>query len=150
MNKKNCTNFLVGTLCILFLLLVFSLVAVFYGGVMSCFGFEYRSLWSLLLFFMVTGFITFPVEALYTYSIKQAINMEKISQTKGKILFCLFDFISNFLAMVLVEHVMDSISANLLGFATGALLFSLTSVGDIKKTPNLEEILADNPEELLQ
>lgn len=48
---------------ILFVALV-SVIAIFGGAIMKLFGFEYRTVWSIVLYFIIVSIVSFPFDFL--------------------------------------------------------------------------------------
>ncbi len=114
---------------------VFSLVALFGGTIMHFFGFTYASAGSLILFFVITGLAGLPCEILAKALPMALLHMEKISKNAARVLFVLLDMTVTVFFMLLVDYLMDSVSATDLSVIVIAFIMALCSVKDIQEHP---------------
>ncbi|HAX72410.1 MAG TPA: hypothetical protein DCY20_02670 [Firmicutes bacterium] len=112
----------------LVLLLIFSFIAMIGGGIMKLFGLQYDSLLHLLLFFIVTAGIGFPIEA-FAGALPKVLREAGFIQHKlYVVLFVILDTMSTYFVVSLVDHFMDSVQATELAIFIYAFVFAIASV----------------------
>nr|UWI51432.1 regulatory YrvL family protein [Clostridioides difficile] len=113
---------------------VFLFFAVFFGitfciftvigiGFLSFLGFEYKSLGSVLIFFLIYFCITTPIDFLCTTILDIFRYVNKLPYSIYKFCEFIIDFILTFLAMNIIDTFMDSITIPL----STEILFALLS-----------------------
>ena len=99
---------------------------------MKLFGFKYQSIGSIILYFVVTGILAFPIE-IFVKAIPKVLfsHFKKISEIEAKIIFVVFDTILSMLMFSLVDYFMNSVSATPIALFVISLVMSLLSMNDI-------------------
>lgn len=111
---------------------IMALLALLGGNIMHLFGFQYQSLGSLLLFFLLTAAAGAPIELLSKIIPKALLHLGKLSQPAARGLFILLDLSTTAAAMALVDGAMKTVSATPLSILVIGLLMALFCVSDIK------------------
>ena len=106
-------------------LLIVFVLACFGGVIMHFFGFYYESVWKLMLFFILSGLVGLPLEALLTFN--------KISVGFARGIFFILDVLSTMVSMIVVDYFMESVSATLRSVVVIAVIIAILSVKDIGK-----------------
>lgn len=110
------------------ILIIISVIAIFGGAIMHIFGFEYQSVGSIVLFFIIIAVIGFPVEVFVKALPKALVSIGKISTKTGKIVFILLDTIGTSLVMICVDYLMDSVSASILAIFIISFVMAVASL----------------------
>ena len=130
---KNILAKFIGSLIILGIIIVIvSAVSLLGGSLMKLFGFKYQSIGSIILYFVVTGILAFPIE-IFVKAIPKVLfsHFKKISEIEAKIIFVVFDTILSMLMFSLVDYFMNSVSATPIALFVISLVMSLLSMNDI-------------------
>lgn len=112
---------------------IISVIAIFGGVIMKLFGFEYESVGSIILFFLIVGTLSFPIEMLAKGLSNALLSLNKISISFARILFLVLDTTSTLIAMIIVDYFMDSVSATIISILIVAILMALICISDIKE-----------------
>lgn len=131
-NHEKIITFLL--FAILFLGIV-AVIALLGGAVMKIFGFEYKTVGSIILFFLIATIISFPISLIAETLPKVLLAFEKLSKELAILLYIVLDTIVTFLGLSTVDYFMESVSASDTSIAIVALLLSLTGIKDIAKKP---------------
>ena len=99
---------------------------------MTMFGFEFTSVKSIILFFIVVSILGFPLEILAKSLPKAMLSVNKISLLKAKIIFVIMDTCSTVITMKIVDNKMDGVSATNLSILVISFIFAILSISDLK------------------
>ncbi|MCM1499228.1 MAG: regulatory YrvL family protein [Clostridium sp.] len=120
---------------------IFLLVSMFGGFIMSVFGFKYRSVGSILLFFVIVFILSFPID-LVTEALPKVLLIEfhKINLWQARVLYIVLDTLCSMICYSLVDYFMDSVHASDMAIFMVSLIFSLIEAKDIteKETPKTD------------
>lgn len=130
--KKNITCIFGYGLVVAIIIDIVSIIAIFGGSIMTMFGFEYTSVKSIILFFIVVSILGFPLETLAKSLPKAMLSINKISLIKAKILFVIMDTCSTAITMKIVDNKMDDVSATNLSILVISFIFAILSISDLK------------------
>ena len=123
-----------GTGLIALLILgVFTLLALFGGGVMSLFGLEYVSVGSFLLFFLLSALAGFPLELLASALPRALFSLGRLSRRAAILLFLLLDTLSSCLSMSVLDWLIDGVWASPRAILAVSLAFALLSLSDFRE-----------------
>lgn len=114
-----------------------SALGLFGGAIMTLFGFQYTSVWMVILFFIIASLISYPI-SLFAEALPNVLYIEfrKLTLLQARILFLVLDTVSTAAGMVLVDLFMKSVSAPDVAILSVSFVFALMGVKDIgKKTP---------------
>lgn len=115
------------------ILAVIAAIAVVSGSIMRLFGFEYRSVWSIILFFIIVMIVGFPLEVLSSALPAVFADLERCTQRQAVALYVIMDTLFSAVAMAVTDHFMDSVSASDLSILVISFLFAATSIKDFKE-----------------
>ncbi|MFI3225886.1 MAG: regulatory YrvL family protein [Clostridia bacterium] len=131
MKEKN-NKYISAILAVIILIITISILSIFGGTIMKIFGFEYHSIGSIIMFFIIVGLLGFPIEMLAKGLPNALLSLNKISLNIGKLLFLILDTIATVVAMTIVDYFMESISATSISIFMIAVIMALIGVRDIK------------------
>ena len=115
-------------LVITLIILIIAIVAFFSGAVAKIFGFEYRSIGSAILYFIIIAIIDFPVGTL-TRAFPKALESTGIINLKTeKILSIILDIIGTVIVMSIVDYFMDSVSLSCLSILIVSFILTILSL----------------------
>lgn len=112
-----------------------AVIAIFGGAVMKIFGFKYKSIGSIILFFLIATIISFPISLIAETLPKVLLSLGKSSKESAILLYIILDTIVTFLGLSTVDYFMESVSASDISIVIVALLLSLTGIKDIDQKP---------------
>lgn len=123
---------------ILFVALV-SVIAIFGGAIMKLFGFEYRSVWSIILYFIIVSIVSFPFDFLVAAIPRVLLAYRKITKQVAIALYLVLDIMLSYIGFSLIDYFMDSVSATDISILVLAIIFSLFGIKDVDKKLKSEE-----------
>lgn len=123
---------------ILFVALV-SVIAIFGGAIMKLFGFEYRSVWSIVLYFIIVSIVSFPFDFLVAAIPRVLLAYRKITKQVAIALYLVLDIMLSYIGFSLIDYFMDSVSATDISILVLAIIFSLFGIKDVDKKLKNEE-----------
>lgn len=115
------------------ILFVIFVLACFGGVIMHFFGFYYESVGKLMLFFVLSGMIGFPLELFATVFPKVLLARGKISLQIARGAFLILDILTTMVSMVIADHLMESVSATLQSVFVIGVVLALLSVRNMDK-----------------
>lgn len=124
---------IVGFLIIVGIIIaIISVVAIFGGALMKIFGFTYQSVGSIILFFIVSGILAFPIE-LFVKAIPKVLfsHFKKISAFEAKVIFVVLDTSLSMIMMSLVDYFMKNVSATSVSLFVVSLVMALLCMNDV-------------------
>lgn len=130
---KNTIGKLIGFLIIVGIIVaIVSVIAISGGALMKLFGFTYRSVGSIILFFVIAGILSFPIE-LFVKAIPKALfsHFKKINKLEAKIMFVVSDTLLSMAVFSSVDYFMKSVSATSVSLFVVSLAMSLTCMNDV-------------------
>ncbi len=135
---KNCIGKFIGFLIIVgSIVAIISLIALFGGALMKVFGFTYQSIGSILMFFVISGIIAFPME-LFVKAIPKVLfsYFKKLNEVEAKILFVVLDTVLSMTIFSLVDYFMKSVSTTPVSLFVVSLIMSLLCMNDVTENKN--------------
>lgn len=130
---KNIIGKSIGFLIIVGIIVaIVSVVAIFGGALMKMFGFTYQSIGSIIMFFVISGILAFPIE-LFVKAIPKVLfsRFKKINEYQAKIMFIVLDTFLSMVMFSLVDHFMKSVSATPVSLFVISLVMSLLCMNDV-------------------
>lgn len=121
------------SMVVIILLAIISIIAIFCGAIMRIFGFEYDSIRSIILFFILVAVTGFPTETLALALPRALLSVEKITIRAAKILFVILDVLSTIITMTVIDYFMESVSASGVAIFVIAILIAIGSMKDVDK-----------------
>ncbi len=114
---------------------VLSILALFCGAVMKLFGFTYRSVGSIVVFFIAAGLLSLPANLVAKALPKVLLLRQRVSKREAILLFVALDTAMTAMGLTLVDYWMDGVSASGLSILAVSFLLSLPDAEDIGKPP---------------
>ena len=128
-NKDKIITFLIcGTIFIGML----SIVALVSGSLMRLFGFEYESIGSIILFFIVATIISFPLNLMAGALPKSLYELKRIKKHYALLLYLMLDTIATSFGLKIVDYYMPSVSATTFSIVIISFLLALPGKDDFK------------------
>lgn len=128
-NKDKIITFIIcGTIFIEML----SIIALVSGTVMKLFGFQYESIGSIILFFIIATIMSFPLNLIAGALPKALYELERISKLDALILYLTLDTIATSFGLKIVDYYMSSVSATTISIVVISFLLALPGRDDFK------------------
>lgn len=130
---KNSIGKFIGFLIIVGIIAaIVSVVAIFGGALMKIFGFTYRSVGSIILFFVISSILAFPLE-LFVKAIPKVLfsHFKKINEFEAKLMFVVLDTFLSMIMFLVVDYFMHSVSATPAALFIVSLVMSLLCMNDV-------------------
>ena len=136
--KKHCPTVIGSLLLALLSLAVISVIAVFGGVVMTWFGFTYRSIGSIILFFVLATALSLPI-SLFAKALPRVL-LFRFGYPRGAAvaLFVVLDTLATFAGLRIVDRFMASVAATDTAILVVSLLLALWSIKDMLEPPKDE------------
>ena len=111
---------------------IISVLSLLGGALMKIFGFTYESVGSIILFFVISGILAFPIE-LIVKAIPKVLfsHFKKINVIEAKIMFVVLDTILSMAMLSLVDYCMKSVYATPVSLFIVSLVMSLLCMNDV-------------------
>lgn len=116
---------------------VLSVLAVFSGVIMRLLGFEYETVGSFILYFIIASFVSYPMNLMAGALPKALLSLGKLSKKMTVCTYVILDTIATFLGFRIVDCFMPAVSASAISLMVIAVIFALFEVGDIAKKDDL-------------
>ena len=131
---KELLGKVLGSGILIFLVLgIPAALALVSGTLMGLLGFRYESVGSLLLFFLLTALVSFPIEVAAAALPRALVSLGWLPQGGGLVLYAALDVLATVLSMSLMDGWMDSVSATATSILVLALLCTVTSLKDFQR-----------------
>ncbi len=128
-NKDKIITFIIcGTIFIGML----SIIALVSGTVMKLFGFQYESIGSIILFFIIATIMSFPLNLIAGALPKALYELERISKQYALILYLILDTIATSFGLKIVDYYMSSVSTTTISIVVISFLLALPGRDDFK------------------
>lgn len=114
------------------ILFVIAVIAVVSGSVMRIFGFEYESVGSIILFFVVVMVAGFPGGILSSALPRALVSTGWSTEKQGVAFYVILDMLFSAASMALADYFMDSVSASDLAILIISFLFAVTTIKDFR------------------
>lgn len=134
------SSFVAMVVSMLIIALIVMIAPLLLGGFSLLLGFRYDSIVTMIFFFLFTGFVGFPLEAVSAALPRALLEVRHIPLLHARILYVIMDTSSTVLAIYLVENAMSSISASFGSILLYSFLTSLFSVKNIKHPLTMEDV----------
>lgn len=119
-------------ICAVLFIGVLSIIAILSSQVMRIFEFEYESVGSIILFFLIATLISFPLNLLTRALPKALYELQKISRINALTLYLTLDTVATSLGLMIVNHYISSISASTISITVISFLLALPGRDDFK------------------
>ena len=118
--------------CGLLITIVLSVLALLSGAVMKLFGFEYKSVGSVILFFIVAAILSYPLSLIASALPKALLSLNKLSIQEAKLLYVFLDTFATYWGLRITDYFMPSVSVKDISIVVVALIFALLCMSDIE------------------
>lgn len=133
--KKNTDRktLIITALLLIAIVLFFMFVASLVGGaIMRFFGFEYNSLLSLFLFFLIPNLVCFPISNIIEMLPKVLyFEFSVISKIQAMIIYVVLDTLVSMFAYAVTDYFMESVRAGDAAIFVVSLVFALLGMKDV-------------------
>lgn len=109
-----------------------SIIAVISGTLMKVFGFEYKSVVGLILFFMAATVLSYPLNLVAGALPKALFSVGRIRHNQALILFLILDTVATSCGMIILDSLMISISATKVSIVIISFLLAVPGKEDFK------------------
>ena len=128
-NKDRIITFIIcGTIFIGML----SIIALVSGTIMKLLGFQYESIGSIILFFIIATIMSFPLNLIAGALPKALYELERLSKPYAFILYLSLDTIATSFGLKIVDYYMSSVSATTISIVVISFLLALPGSDDFE------------------
>lgn len=128
-NKDKIITFIIcGTIFIG----VLSIIALVSSTIMRLFGFQYESIGSIILFFIIATVISYPLNLIAEAFPKALFDLERINRKYALVLYMVLDTIATSFGLKIVDYYMTSVSATTISIIVISFLLALPTKDDFK------------------
>ena len=128
--KEKLITFL---LCGLLFVGLLSIIALLCGAIMKIFGFEYESIGSIILFFVIATIISYPFSLIAEALPKVFLYFGKLSKQIAILFYIILDTFATFYGLRAVDYFMQSVSATDISIIVVSLILALFGISDIDR-----------------
>ena len=128
-NKDRIITFII---CGAIFIGMLSIIALVSGTIMKLLGFQYESIGSIILFFIIATIMSFPLNLIAGALPKALYELERISKLDALILYLTLDTIATSFGLKIVDYYMSSVSATTLSIVVISFLLALPGRDDFK------------------
>lgn len=133
--KKNTDRkelIITALLLIAIVLIIMFVVSLVGGAIMKLFGFEYNSLVSLFLFFLIPTLVCFPISNIIEVLPKVLyFEFSVISKMQAMIIYVVLDTLVSMFAYAVTDYFMESVRAGDAAIFVVSLVFALLGMKDV-------------------
>lgn len=133
--KKTCAALISMLICVALVVAVVAVLALFGGAIMNLFGFQYDSVWSIILFFGIIVSLSFPLEPLVGAIPRVLLAFGKVPKTAAILMYIALDVLLSYVVFHFVDILMPSVAATDISILVLAFLMSLPGIKDVDKKP---------------
>lgn len=126
-DKEKIKTFII---CGTIFLAVLSIIALIGGSIMKIFGFQYESIGSIILFFIIATIMSFPLNLIASALPKALLKLGKINRQTAFILYLILDTIATSFGLKVVDYYMPTVSATNISIIIISLLFAFIGKDD--------------------
>ena len=130
--KIDKEKFKTFAICGMIFLLILSIIALISGSIMKIFGFQYESVGSIILFFIITTIMSFPLNLIASAFPKALLKLGKINWRTAFILYLVLDTVATSFGLKVVDYYMPTVSATNISIIIISLLFAFMGKDDFK------------------
>ena len=130
--KKNGGKVMATALILMLMIAIISIIAVLGGAIMKVFGFEYDSIWNIIVFFIIMAIISFPA-GLVAEALPKVIYKEfnRLTKRQAMIMYLVLDTLVTAICMSVVDYFMESIAATDLAILIVSVLLAIPGMKDV-------------------
>lgn len=130
--KIDKEKFKTFAICGMIFLLILSIIALISGSIMKIFGFQYESVGSIILFFIIATIMSFPLNLIASAFSKALLKLGKINWRTAFILYLVLDTVATSFGLKVVDYYMPTVSATNISIIIISLLFAFMGKDDFK------------------
>ena len=130
--KIDKEKFKTFAICGMIFLLILSIIALIGGSIMKIFGFQYESVGSIILFFIIATIMSFPLNLIASAFPKALLKLGKINWRTAFILYLVLDTVATSFGLKVVDYYMPTVSATNISIIIISLLFAFMGKDDFK------------------
>lgn len=119
-------------MCSTIFLVVLSIIALISGSIMKIFGFQYKSIGNIVLFFIIATIMSFPLNLIAGAFPKALLKLGKINRQTAFIIYLILDTIATSFGLLVVDYYMPTLSATSISIIIISLLFAFMGKDDFK------------------
>ena len=117
-------------MCSTIFLVVLSIIALISGSIMKIFGFQYKSIGNIVLFFIIATIMSFPLNLIAGAFPKALLKLGKINRQTAFIIYLILDTIATSFGLLVVDYYMPTLSATNISIIIISLLFAFMGKDD--------------------
>lgn len=99
---------------------------------MRLFGFQYESIGSIILFFIIATVISYPLNLIAEAFPKALFDLERINRKYALVFYMVLDTIATSFGLKIVDYYMTSVSATTISIIVISFLLALPTKDDFK------------------
>ena len=99
---------------------------------MKIFGFQYKSIGNIVLFFIIATIMSFPLNLIAGAFPKALLKLGKINRQTAFIIYLILDTIATSFGLLVVDYYMPTLSATNISIIIISLLFAFMGKDDFK------------------
>lgn len=100
---------------------------------MKIFGFEYESIESIILFFVIATIISYPFSLIAEVLPKVVLSFGKLPKQMAILFYIILDTFATFYGLRVVDYFMQSVSATDISIIIVSLILALFGINDVDK-----------------
>ena len=100
---------------------------------MKIFGFEYESIGSIILFFVIATIISYPFSLIAEVLPKVVLSFGKLPKQMSILFYIILDTFATFYGLRVVDYFMQSVSATDISIIIVSLILALFGINDVDK-----------------
>ena len=100
---------------------------------MKIFGFEYESIGSIILFFVIATIISYPFSLIAEVLPKVLLSFGKLPKQMAILFYIILDTFATFYGLRVVDYFMQSVSATDISIIIVSLILALFGINDVDK-----------------
>lgn len=100
---------------------------------MKIFGFEYESIGSIILFFVIATIISYPFSLIAEVLPKVVLSFGKLPKQMVILFYIILDTFATFYGLRVVDYFMQSVSATDISIIIVSLILALFGINDVDK-----------------
>ena len=128
-DKEKMKTFII---CGTIFLAVLSIIALISGSIMKIFGFQYKSIGSIILFFIIATIMSFPLNLIAGAFPKALIRLGKINRQTAFIIYLILDTIATSFGLKIVDYYMPTVSTTNISIIIISLILAFMGKDDFK------------------
>lgn len=136
--KRYKERIVIFIVCGTIFIVALSIIALISGAIMRLFGFQYDSVGSIILFFIIATAISFPINLIAGGLPKALVELDKIGKNTAVILYLVLDTIATSIGLMIVDYCMQSVSATKISIIIISLLLALPGKSDFENDKRSE------------